>query len=289
MLTEKAVLAAAARDKDYKVPDAGGLHLFVTRKGVRTWRYKFRIGGKEKLLVIGQHPAVSLKAARLARDEAKRTLSQGRDPSLEARRVKLVGQGRAEETFEKWARDWHDQQKSRWKPVHAADVIGSMEHDLFPVIGRFPITGIDEPLLLAALQNVEKRGAVETARRLRQRAERVFRFAKAAGAGNANPATDVKEAMAALPRKRRWPAITDLERLRQLVRDVDAAGASPVTRLASRFMGLTAQRPGMIHRLPWVELEKVDWDRPDLPCPDAVWHVPSEYMKLEFDLREDDE
>ncbi len=54
-------------------------------------------------------------------------------------------------------------------------------------------------------------------------------------------------------------------------------------------MGLTAQWPGMIHRLPWVEIENVDWDRPDLPCPDAVWHVQSEYIKLEFDLRDDDE
>lgn len=289
MLTEKAVLAAAPRDKAYKVPDAGGLFLYVTPSGTRVWRYKFRKGGKEKLLVIGRHPDVSLKAARLARDEAKRALAQGRDPTLEARRVKLVGQGRAEETFEKWAREWHAQQEPRWKSVHAADVMESMERDLFPVLGAYPVTDIDEPLLLSALRKVEARGAIETARRLRQRAERVFKYARAAGAGNANPAVDVREAMAALPKKRRWPAVTDLERLRRLVRDVDAAGASPVTRLASRFLGLTAQRPGMVIRMPWSEVEGVDWDRPDAHCPAAVWHVPSERMKLEFDLRDDDE
>lgn len=183
----------------------------------------------------------------------------------------------------------HEQQKGRWKPVHAADVIESMERDLFPVIGAYSVTDIDEPLLLAALKKVEKRGAIETARRLRQRAERIFRFAKAAGAGNANPAVDVREAMAVPPKKRRWPAITDVDRLRKLVGDVDAAGASPVTRLASRFLGLTAQRPGMILRLPWSEIEHVDWSKPEQPSPDAVWHVPSERMKLEFDLREDDE
>ncbi|MGI4732475.1 MAG: tyrosine-type recombinase/integrase [Janthinobacterium lividum] len=289
MLTDKAVLAAAARDKPYKVPDAGGLFLHVSAAGTRTWRFKFRKGGKEKLLVIGRYPEVSLKAARLARDEAKLTLAAGKDPALERRRVRLVGEGRAEETFEKWARSWHEQQKGRWKPVHADDVITSMERDLFPSLGAYPITDIDEPLLLAALQKVERRGAIETARRLRQRAERVFKFAKAAGAGNRNPASDVMEAMAALPKKRRWPALTAIERLRELVKSVDHAGASPVTRLASRFLALTAQRPGMIHRLPWSEIEGVDWSRPNDAFPNAVWHVPSEYMKLEFDLRDDDE
>lgn len=289
MLTEKAVLAAAAREKDYKIADSGGLHLFVTRAGARSWRYKYRFGGKEKLLVIGRHPTVSLKSARLARDEAKKALSQGRDPALEARRVKLVGAGRDEETFEQVARRWHEAQKPRWKPVHAADVIESLERDLFPVIGAYPITLIDEPLLLAALQKVEARGAIETARRLRQRAERIFKLARAGGAGNLNPAVDVKEALKPLPRRRCRPAITEVVRLRELVAEVDRAPASPVTRLASRFLALTAQRPGMVHRLPWTEIENVDWSKPDEPSPDAVWHVPSEFMKLEFELREDDE
>ncbi len=289
MLTEKAVLAATPRDRDYKVADAGGLHLLVTKAGARSWRYKYRFGGKEKLLVIGRHPAVSLKSARLARDEAKKTLAQGRDPALEARRVKLVGAGREEETFEQVARRWHEAQKARWKPVHADDVIESLERDLFPVIGAYPITQIDEPLLLAALRKVEDRGAIETARRLRQRAERIFKLARAGGAGNANPAVDVKEAMKPLPKKKRRPAITELPKLRKLTAEVDQAAASPVTRLASRFLALTAQRPGMVQRLPWAEIEGVDWDRPDQPSPGAVWHVPSEFMKLEFERRDDDE
>lgn len=89
MLTEKAVLATRPGEKDYKVADGGGLHLLVTRAGARSWRYKYRFGGKEKLLVIGRHPDVGLKAARLARDEAKGALAKGRDPSLDRRRVKL--------------------------------------------------------------------------------------------------------------------------------------------------------------------------------------------------------
>lgn len=281
--------SAAPRAKGYKLPDSGGLFLFVTPKGARSWRYKYRFGGKERLLVIGLHPGVGLKAARLARDEAKRALSVGRDPGLEARRVKLVGAGVAGETFEEVARRWHAAQRLRWRPVHADDVIESMERDLFPVIGAYPVTQIDEPLLLAALRKVEDRGAIETARRLRQRAERVFKLARAGGAGNANPAVDVREALKALPRKKRRPAIVELPALRRFMGDVDHAPASPVTRLAFRFLALTAQRPGMVHRLPWSEIEGVDWSRPGDPAPAAVWHVPSAWMKLEFELREDDE
>lgn len=107
--------------------------------GTKTWRFKYRNGGKEKLLVIGRHPHVGLKSARLARDEAKRAIASGRDPALEARRVKLVGQGRSEDTFEKWAKAWFEDQKARWKPVHASDVLESLERDLFPVIGAFPV------------------------------------------------------------------------------------------------------------------------------------------------------
>lgn len=289
MLTDPAVKKAASREKAYKLPDSGGLHLFVTPAGTKSWRYKYRFGGKEKLLVIGRYPDISLKAARLARDEAKRTLANGRDPSLEARRVKLVGQGRASETFEKWGREWHETQKPRWKPVHADDVITSLERDLFPLIGDYPVTDIDERLLLAALRKVENRGAIETARRIRQRAERIFKFAKAAGAGNANPASEVKEAMKPLPKSRRYPAITVVEDLRKLMAAVDAAGAMPTTRLASRFLALTNQRPGVVVTMPWAEIENVDWSDRSNPSPDAVWHIPSERMKLEFDLREDDE
>lgn len=289
MLTDPAVRKALPREKAYKLPDSGGLHLHVTPSGTKSWRYKYRFSGKEKLLVLGRYPDLSLKAARLGRDEAKRTLADGRDPSLEARRLKLVGQGRSGETFEKWAREWHEAQKPRWKPVHSADVIESLERDLFPVLGAYPVTDIDEPLLLSALRKVEDRGAIETARRLRQRAERIFKYAKAAGAGNANPASDVKEALKPLPKRRRYPALTRIDDLRELLTDVDAAGAMPTTRLASRFLALTAQRPGMVVTMPWTEIEGVDWNDPASPSPDATWHIPSERMKVEFDLREDDD
>ncbi|MBB5700040.1 phage integrase central domain-containing protein [Sphingomonas yantingensis] len=288
MLTDTAARTATPRDKDYKLADSGGLYLFVTAKGAKIWRMKYRHLGKEKVLVLGPYPATTLRVARTMRDKAKDALAAGRDPVLEAKRVKMVGEARANDTFEKHARDWFETTKARWRPVHADDVITSMERDLFPSIGAYPVTDIDEPLILAALKKVEKRGSIETARRLRQRAERVFKWAKAHGAGCGNPAADVREAMAAVPKKRKWPALTDPAALRQLIQDVDAAGAMPTTKLASRFIALTAQRPGMVHRMPWTELHGIDWAKPGEPSPAAVWKVPSARMKLEYDLRDND-
>lgn len=288
MLTDTAIRSAAPRDKGYKLADSGGLHLFVTEKGAKSWRLKYRIGGREKLLVLGRYPQLTLKKARALRDAAKEVLASGRDPSLEAKRLKLIGEGATSDTFEKYARTWFDATKGRWKPVHAADVIDSLERDLFPTIGAYPISEIDEPLMLAALKKVENRGAIETARRLRQRAERIFKYAKAHGAASGNPAVAVKEAMQALPKKRKWPALTDADDIRKLIADVDHAGAMPVTKLASRFLALTAQRPGMVHRLPWAEIHNVDWSKPNDHYPDAIWKVPSARMKLEFDLRDDE-
>jgi len=173
-LTAKKVEAAKPRDRDYKLGDTGGLCLFVSTSGHRTWRLKYRFGGKERRLLLGAYPDVGLKRARELRDDAKQALRNGLDPGLErtsARHSRKVGH---ENTFEQFARDWHGTQVPRWKEVHADDVITSMENSLFPEIGGIPIDQIDEGLLLHALRKVESRGAIETAHRLRQRVERVF-------------------------------------------------------------------------------------------------------------------
>ena len=233
MLTNNAARNAKSAGKDYKLADAGGLYLFVTTKEHRSWRLKYRFDGKEKRLVIGAYPETSLKAAREARDAAKRMLKDGRDPSAGRRRgVPIPIEGR---TFEDVATEWFDHQKDRWKPVHAKDVIGSLKRDLFPAISDMTMVDIDEPVLLAALREGEARGTIEAAHRLRQPAERVLRYAAASGICRQNPASAVIEAMKAKPTKRRWPAITDLAVARVLIAVVNSAGASPVARLASRL------------------------------------------------------
>lgn len=287
-LDPKKVEHAKPREKDYKLADTGGLYLFVSKSGHRTWRLKYRFGGKERRLLLGAYPDIGLKRARELRDDSKQALRNGLDPGLERTRARHSRKVGHENTFEKFAREWHEKQIPRWKQVHADDVITSMEQGLFPEIGGIPVDQIDEGLLLHALRKVESRGAIETAHRLRQRAERVFRYAAAEGIKNGNPAVNVRDALKPVPPRKRRPALVDVKQIQQLIRDIDHAAASPVTRLSSRFLALTAQRPGMVRNAVWPEIKGVDWAKPDAPSPDAKWHIPAAKMKQELDLRENE-
>ena len=288
MLTDKQVKAAKPKEKPYRLADRNGLSLFVTAAGHKSWRYKYRFGGKEKLIVFGSYPEMSLAEARDALDSARKQKRGGIDPRLAKLKTGLIGGDHTEVTFENVSRKWYAKQMTRWKPVHAHDVISSMERDLFPHIGSMPLGMIDKPLLLSVLEKVEKREAFETAHRLKQRVNAVFRFAQASGTKVENPAIAIGDAMTRVPPSRRWPALVDIKLIRQLLHDTDSAGASPITRLGARFLALTSQRPGMVRRAEWSEFIGIDWDNPDGLNDAAEWVTPSEKMKLELDQRLDD-
>ncbi len=288
MLTVVAVKNAAAGQKDYKLADGGGLYLYVTKNGHKSWRFKYRFGGKEKRIVFGAFPEMTLADAREKRDEARRHVKDGNDPSLAAKRAKLVRSTPSAVTFERFARAWHDHEKDRWKPVHANDVITSLERDVFPELGGFDVAEIDETMVIAVLSKVERRGAVETAHRLRQRISAVFRYAKAKGATRTNPALDIAIVMKRVPKSTRRPAFVTIPELQNLLETVEHAGASPVTKAGSRFLALTAQRPGMVRRMRWSQITGVAWEDEDGDISKAMWTVPADEMKQEFDLREDE-
>lgn len=288
MLTDKAVRAAAPKDKAYKVSDSGGLFLHISPKNHKSWRFKYRMEGKEQLLTLGTYPEVSLAEAREKRNDARKLLREGRDPRVSAKRAKLVGDSGAFQTFEQAAREWHTVQKPKWKPVHADDVITSLERDIFPHLGTMPMDVIDKPLLLSVLKKIEGRGSIETARRVKQRVAAVYRYVNAHGAGLENPANDLNDALAPLPPSKRYPALLDVDAIKRMLGDIDRAGASPVTRLASRFLALTAQRPGMVRHMEWSEVSGVDWASPSVDISEALWTVPADKIKQELHLRSDE-
>jgi integrase len=281
MLTDTAIKRAAPREKDYKLADEKGLYLLVRPSGSRLWRHKYRVAGKERTSSYGPYPEVSLRQARDQRDATREILRAGRDPAIEARKAAASALTSTSHTFETLAREWHELQRERWAPIHAADVLGSMERDVFPTLGEFPPHEITAPLILACLRPVEKRGAVETASRLRQRIGSVLAYGLSLGIVPGNPAEQVKGALKPLVRRKRQPAITDLDQLRALLHKIESGGAYPVTLLASRFLALTAQRPGAIRRARWEDMRGIDSDAP-------VWHIPAEQMKLTVERKGDD-
>lgn len=292
-LTDAEARKAVKRDKPYKIADSGGLFLHIAKSGTKTWRMKFTLHGREKLLTFGPYPDVKLTEARDKRDEARRQLRENVDPSGARKRAveaKAAAQAQAAqgETFEAAARRWYDLQQARWARVHASDVITSLERDVFPAIGARGVTEIDTPLVLTTLRAIEDRGSIETAKRLRQRVAAVFAMLKAEGVVRDNPAEGINDALKPLPKRRRQPALIDPDEARQVLIAAEGSGASPVTKLASRFLSLTQARPGMVRGTEWAEIEGIDWDDklfgPFLP----VWRVPARRMKLILDLKDEE-
>ena len=80
-LTATAVKQAKAREKPYKLSDEKGMFLLINPNGSKYWRFKYRFGGKEKLLALGVFPDLSLADARAKRDEARSQLAKDIDPS----------------------------------------------------------------------------------------------------------------------------------------------------------------------------------------------------------------
>lgn len=287
MLTDVKVRKAVAGDKDYKLADAHGLYLLVRPNGSRLWRMKYRAHGKEKLLSFGAYPDVSLTEARDLRDAARKAVREGLDPAMEKKRRVMVNRDQAAQTFEVVARQWHEMQRGRWAPVHADDVIRSLDRDVFPDLGALPIASIDAPLVLSTLRKVERRGSIETAKRVRQRMSAVFVFGISEGICTGDPAAIITKALKPKPKKRRQPAITDIAELQRLLTATEASGASPVTLLASRLLALTAVRPGMVRGVQWTEFLNVPWGTDD-EAPEAMWHVPAERMKLIAERKDED-
>jgi hypothetical protein len=153
------------------------LFLLVKPTGGKYWRLQYRIGGKQKLLALGVYPHVSLVEAREQQAKARKLISNGLDPVAAKREQKRLSMARAENSFERVAREWHENQKGRWSTKHAFSAMQSMESEVFPVIGPTPIHDIQVPALLEAIRRIEKRGALDVASRALQRVNAVFSYA----------------------------------------------------------------------------------------------------------------
>ncbi|MCW2411992.1 MULTISPECIES: tyrosine-type recombinase/integrase [unclassified Sphingobium] len=266
MLTNAAVKAARIQPRAYKMFDELGLFLFVAPSGLKSWRLKYRVGGKEQLLSLGRWPDMSLIEARDGADRARSLIAAGLDPRDRDAAAHA-------DQFETVARAWFEDRRSRWSAEHARDVILSLERDVFRSLAKNPIGGIEAVQLLELVQSIEARGAIETARRIRQRLDAIFSYAIVRELCTTNPAAALRAELAPPPSVQRHPALVDIDQLKALLGAVDALDAAPRVKLASRFLALTAVRIGALRLARWGEIE-------DLDGPAPLWRIPAAHMKL---------
>lgn len=266
-LTDPTIRNAKADTKPVKLFDGAGLFLLVTPAGGKWWRFKYRFGGKEKLLSLGTYPQVSLKEAREKRDDAKKLLRNHIDPSLERQAVKIAESGQG--SFEAVAREWFKKMSTVWVPRHAETIIRRLESHIFPQLGQNPINEVTAPELLAMLRKLEAQGTVETAHRVKQICGQVFRYAIATGRAERDPAADLRGALTPAKPKR-MASITDPKGAAGLLRAIDGYQGSFVTASALKLAPLVFVRPG--------ELRQAEWSEIDLEA--AEWRIPADKMKM---------
>jgi len=268
MLTDTKLKAIRPHQKLYRRADAGGLCIEVHPNGARYWRYRYRFAGKAKMLSLGVYPDVSLAEARRRRDDARRVLHSGVDPSAQRKQEKLTARLSSVTAFEPVAREWLAS-RGRLADATRAKTEWMLETHVFPWIGKRPVGDVTAPELLAVLRRLESLDKLETAQRVKQICGQVFRYAIATGRAERDPAADLRGALKT-KKTRHHAAITDPAKVGELLRAIDGFSGGLVVASALKFAPLVFVRPG--------ELRKAEWSEFDLDA--AEWRIPAERMKM---------
>jgi integrase len=274
-LTDVKCRNSKGQAKPYKLSDGGGLHLLINPGGAKYWRLAYRWHGKQRTLALGIYPAVGLMEARAGRDDAKRSLAANVDPSAIKRERKRAAKIASGNTFEAVALEWHENWKGPRTPYYAGQILRRLEADVFPAIGPRPIAELESPELLDVLRKVERRGAHETARRLKQLLGQVFRFAIVTSRAKRDPSADLKDALRATGQPQRHRAMP-LTELPTFLHKLETYGGEPQTRLALKLITLTFLRTTELRAGKWSEIENIDENS-------AQWRIPAERMKMRLE------
>lgn len=254
--------------KAYTLGDGQGLSLLVEPNGSKSWRFRYRYAGKPKMISLGVYPTITLAEARARRDEARKIVAEGKNPSEVRKEQKLALRIQSENAFEKIAREWHQMKSAKWSDGYASDIIEAFQNDIFPYVGTRPVGEIKPLELLNVLRKIEKRGALEKMRKVRQRCSEVFRYAIATGRAEFNPAADLSSALE-VHKSNHFPFLKSDE-IPDFLRALDSYAGSRLVQIATKLLMVTGVRT--------IELRAALWQEFDLD--NAIWEIPAERMKM---------
>ena len=230
--------------KQTRLTDFGGMYLQVSPAGSKRWFLKYRIAGAEKQLALGSYPDVSLTNARKARDAAKLQKATGADP-VQVRKVEKLKSTRTDgDTFKLVALEWYGKQTPQWSESHAERSLRQLERDLFPWIGDRPMVDIHAMELLAALQKIEERGAIEAADWVLMLARQVWDYWLPTAHGQQRNITEGLKGRLTPCRGKNFAAILDPVRMGGLMRAIKGYKGRPIVRTALQLTPYLYQRPG---------------------------------------------
>lgn len=270
-LTDTAVRQAKPAEKEFSITDGGGLSLFVAPNGTKSWHFRFSLHGKQPRMSLGTYPEISLKDARDLRDQARSLVAKGIDPRSHRRKEKQAAADSSIKTFEVVAAEWYAFKLPRWaqaKKGAAKQAQLYLDKDLLPSLGKIPIAEVTRKDVLATLRIIEKRGALNVARKCRTWLNEIFRFGIASEYLDVNPASDLDIVAAKEPPEKHNPMLRQHE-LKEFLAALRDAELKEYTRSAIRLLLLTGVRT--------IELRSATIDQFDFDA--ALWTVPAGTVK----------
>jgi integrase len=259
-LTDTSIRNAKPSEKSIRLYDSHGLYLEVSPAGGKWFRLKYRFDGRENRMSLGVYPDVSLKDARVRRDEARKLLASGVNPSENRKAQKSARADGMANSFEVVSREWFAKHSPTWAANHSSGILSRLERDVFPWIGSHPIADITAPDILTVVRRIESRGALETAHRTLSNCGQVCRYAIATGRATHNPAADLRGALPPV-KGEHLAATTDPKRVAEILRAMGGYEGTLTVRCALRLAPLLFVRPGELRKAEWedIDLENAEW------------------------------
>lgn len=263
------VTSARPREREYKLTDGAGLYLLVKPNGRKLWRLNYAYFGKQRTLSFGAWPDVGLADARERRDEARKQIAAGLDPSHEAKLAEARAMLSEENSFKLVAEEWVGKQEREGMAEITLSKIRWLLAKAYPRIGNRPVAKITAQEVLAVLRSIEATGRYESARRMRNVLSRVFRYAIATTRAEIDPARDLRGALT-VPKAKHLAAITTPKGAGELMRAIEGYTGHVITLFGLRLSAHLFVRPGELRQAEWSEF---DFDR-------SVWNIPEQKMKM---------
>ncbi len=274
-LTDTEIKSTKPADKEINLFDGDGLILRIAPlakggKKNRYFRYAVPVSKKRTKMSLGTYPHLTLAKARALRDENLSLLANGVDPQVHNNNKAKALKSAIEHTLQAVARKWLDEKvkTSGISQDHAEDIWRSLERNIFPTLGDTPIKEIRPKMLKQHLDPIEKRGVLETLRRIISRLNEIFRYAATEELIEFNPADNLAQRFSK-PKKQNMPALPPTE-LPRFLTVLNNASVRMETRLLIEWQLLTWVRPGEAVRTRWS----------DIDIETGMWNIPAEFMKM---------
>lgn len=252
-----------------KVYDALGLFLYITPAGAKTWRMRYRFDGKDSQIVLGTYPEMSLADAREKRDEARKLIRTGTNPSAARKAAKTEREEARTNTFGGAAKDWLEHCDGKWKEQTVKRIKLYLDHasslNARPVSAIMPVDVLHVVTRIAGGSD----GRIETAKKTLRTIGAVMRHAVIKGRASADPTASIRSREIFRHRDvKKRPAMEKASDVAELMRKIHGY-PYPVTRAALLILAHTLVRSNELRGARW---EEIDFDA-------AEWKIPASRMK----------